>query len=138
MLNLMDTEEDRADMLSMLQRNLRQVTQMLTQLLDYSRQEAGQEQVERSNFDVADVLRELVAGFQPMATEQNLTLHGVGPETLPLDGDLVKLRRITQNLVLNALKYTQTGGVKVIWELNEDDNYWRLSVHGTGPGLPRR
>ena len=136
MLNLMDTEEDRASVLDMLQRNLRQVTQMLTQLLDYSRLEAGQEGVEPSRFDVAEVLRDMVAGLQLMATEQNLTLRGVGPDTLPVEGDLMKFRRIKQNLVLNALKYTQTGGVIVTWEPDEKSSYWRLSVQDTGPGLP--
>ncbi|MFD2934025.1 PAS domain-containing sensor histidine kinase [Spirosoma flavum] len=106
LLNLMNTEEDRADMLAMLQRNLRQVTQMLTQLLDYSRLEASQELFQPSTFDAVQVLGELIAVLQPMAAERNLVLSSVGPEPLSVEGDLVKVRRITQNLILNALRLT--------------------------------
>ncbi|WP_375447928.1 CheR family methyltransferase [uncultured Fibrella sp.] len=135
LLNEMDTEEERAEMLAMLQRNLRQVTQMLTQLLDYSRLEAGHEQFQEGQFDAADVLRELVAGLQPMAVEKSLFLRGVGVEKLPVEGDVVKFSRIAQNLVLNALKYTKNGGVNVSWKQDEETDYWSFSVHDTGSGL---
>ncbi len=132
----MDTEEERAEMLSMLQRNLRQVTQMLTQLLDYSRLEAGQEQFQDEPFDAAFILREMIAGLQPMAAEQHLFLRGVGSETLPVEGDGVKFSRIAQNLIINALKYTDRGGVTVNWKMDAASNRWTFSVHDTGPGLP--
>lgn len=136
LLNQMDTEEERAEMLAMLQRNLRQVTQVLTQLLDYSRLEAGQEVVVKGTFDAAAVSRELVAGLQPTAVERNLFLRGAGAETLLVEGDVVKFSRIAQNLLLNALKYTDTGGVKVNWQPGEADGMWQFSVQDTGPGLP--
>lgn len=49
----------------------------------------------------------------------------------------MKLRRIAQNLVLNALKYTQEGGVTVKWALGdgEDQRRWMLSIGDTGPGM---
>ncbi|MBO0951682.1 CheR family methyltransferase [Fibrella forsythiae] len=136
LLNQMDNEEERAEMLSMLQRNLRQVTQMLTQLLDYSRLEAGQEQFHEGTFDASSALQELIVGLQPMATEKNLFLHGNGPSMLEVKGDVVKFSRIAQNLTLNALKYTQTGGVDVIWEQHEQGTTWQLTIRDTGPGLP--
>ena len=51
--------------------------------------------------------------------------------------DLVKLRRLVQNLVLNALKYTKVGGVTVSWgeQGPANDERWLLSVADTGPGL---
>ena len=136
LLNESDTEEERTEMLSMLQRNLRRVTQMLTQLLDYSRLESGQEQFVIGEFDGAVVLQELVAGLQPMADGQKLFLRGTGPGTLPVQGDIVKFDRIAQNLILNALNYTNKGGVTVNWMLNETANQWLFSVADTGPGLP--
>jgi two-component system, chemotaxis family, CheB/CheR fusion protein len=136
LLNEMDTQEERTEMLSMLQRNLRQVTQILTQLLDYSRLESGQEQFIDGAFDASDLLRELVAGLQPMAGEKQLFLRGVGPDTLPVQGDIVKIGRIAQNLLLNALKYTREGGVNVSWKQHNETNSWIFSVQDTGPGLP--
>jgi signal transduction histidine kinase len=54
-----------------------------------------------------------------------------------VSGDPVKIRRIAQNLLLNALKYTLHGGVKVTWSEDEaePDQRWVLCVQDTGPGL---
>ena len=138
LLNLMDTEEEREQMLSMLNRNLSQVTGLLTQLLDYSRLEAGQEQVFNQSFDAAELLRELSASLQPMAHERGLWLHTDGPDSLPAKGDVVKVRRIAQNLVLNALRYTKAGGVTISWRQNKGRKSWQFNVQDTGSGLPQR
>ncbi len=136
LLDHMDTEEERAQMLSMLQRNLRQVTQLLTQLLDYSRLESGQEKVVNAPFDAASVLNELRESLRLLADERGLWIRADGPQQLPVDGDAVKVQRIAQNLVLNALGYTQAGGVTITWDYDETGSGWYLSIEDTGPGLP--
>jgi two-component system CheB/CheR fusion protein len=134
LLQMMDTEEERAQMLAMLQRNLVQVTELLTQLMDYSRLEAGQEVVDVVDFDASDLLHHLSESMQPLADERRLTITTDGPGQLPVSGDSVKVQRIAQNLILNALKYTQDGGVTVSWQA--DGAGWVLDVADTGPGLP--
>lgn len=54
-----------------------------------------------------------------------------------MEGDQAKVQRIVQNLVLNALKATEQGGVKVTWEIagNEHRPQWALCVQDTGPGF---
>ncbi len=138
LLDLMDTEEERAQTLTMLQRNLRQVTQLLTQLLDYSRLESGQEQVIIAPFDAADLLDELKESLVPMANERGLWLRTEGPTSLPVESDAVKVQRIAQNLILNALKYTKAGGVTIRWSNDNSGSGWQFSVDDTGPGLPER
>ncbi|GAB3773682.1 hypothetical protein GCM10028818_15550 [Spirosoma horti] len=135
LLNLMDTKEEREQMLSMLNRNLGQVTSLLTQLLDYSRLESGQEQVFNQFFDASTLLRELGQSMKPVAAERQLLIHVEGPDTLPVTGDQVKVQRIAQNLVLNALKYTREGSVTITWGASNDGG-WQLSVQDTGPGMP--
>ncbi|WP_245877744.1 CheR family methyltransferase [Spirosoma fluviale] len=136
LLNLMDTKEEREQMLSMLNRNLAQVTSLLTQLLDYSRLESGQEQVFNQSFDASNLLKELSMSMQTLAKEQGLWLKVDGPDVLFVTGDMVKVQRIAQNLVLNALKYTREGGATISWELGEGNTGWQFSVKDTGPGLP--
>ncbi len=136
LLDFMDTEEERAQILTMLQRNLRQVTQMLSQLLDYSRLESGQEHIIRAPFDLAELLVELKEGMMPLAMEHGLWLRTDGPGQLLVESDAIKIQRIAQNLLLNALKYTQTGGVTIAWGHDEMSNGWQFSIQDTGPGLP--
>src|SRR4029078_7968260 len=60
-----------------------------------------------------------------------------GPDTLTVEGDAIKIRRIAQNLPLNALKYTSVGGVTLGWgnSRNNDPKRWMLCVQDTGPGI---
>jgi signal transduction histidine kinase len=56
---------------------------------------------------------------------------------LTVEGDKAKVLRILQNLLLNAVKYTQHGGVSVTWGVDEarDTDRWTFSIQDTGPGI---
>ncbi|GAB4024920.1 CheR family methyltransferase [Spirosoma koreense] len=137
LLNVANSDEERAQMLAMLQRNLGQATQMLTELLDVARLEAGQEQRQLAPFDAAGLLADLVESARPLADERGLWLRTEGPDHLPVEGDALKVRRIAQNLLLNALKYTYAGGVTVAWGDAPAAGGWQLTITDTGPGLAK-
>jgi signal transduction histidine kinase len=73
-----------------------------------------------------------------VAHDKGLYLKTNGPENLPVEGDPAKLHRILQNLILNALKYTQTGGITIAWDLTQekDIDRWLVRIEDTGPGMP--
>jgi signal transduction histidine kinase len=110
---------------------------LLSELLDHARLEAGRERRNIRQFDAARVIKEFCETARPVAAERNLFLKCEGPPTLEVQGDPVKMQRIMQNLVLNALKATQSGGVQVTWEASESaqTNQWALCVQDTGPGF---
>lgn len=125
---------DREQVVGILQGGVRSVTQMLSDLMDMSRLEAGQENRIADDFDAGQLLLALCEHSAMLAQEKKLWLHTQGPESLPIHGDGTKVQRIAQNLLLNALKYTQHGGVTVSWgEISR--HQWFLSVSDTGPGL---
>lgn len=129
------TDEERQQMMDMLQRNVQHATQLLTQLLDITRLEAGEERRQLTTFNVADLLSSLVETIQPVANEKNLWLRKQGVSSLLIEGDWVKLQRVAQNLLLNAVKYTQVGGVTLSWKTGGAKQRWCLMVTDTGPGL---
>ncbi len=57
-----------------------------------------------------------------------------GPESFPVEGDALKVTRIMQNLLLNALRFTRQGSVNVSWG-EQDNARWEMAVHDTGPGM---
>ncbi|MGD9943180.1 MAG: ATP-binding protein [Burkholderiaceae bacterium] len=130
-------DEVRDRFLRMLDRNVRWLRHLLDDVTDLAKLHAGSERRQLAEFDVAAVLTELCDGMQAFAQERGLYLRLEGPPTLQVEGDSSKVRRIAQNLVLNALKYTQHGGVSVRWEPGEDTDgkRWKLSVADTGPGF---
>lgn len=127
----------RSNVLAMLERSVASLQGMLQELMDLARLEAGQEVRKIEPFDVAADLAHLCASLGAVAREHRLFLEWEGPEKLEVQGDPVKVRRIAQNLLLNALKYTRCGGVRVIWGEDEADpkQRWVMCVQDTGPGL---
>jgi len=130
------SEPEQNQMLAIIRRNIAQAIQMLTDLLDYARLEAGQEKVHLAPFNVADLLTDLMISLQPMATQKGLILTNQGPAFLAIVGDALHIRRIAQNLLLNAIKYTSTGSVSLTWGIDSEQDQWWLSIQDTGPGLP--
>src|SRR4029453_12960570 len=110
----------------------------LTDLLDHARLEAGHEQRNVKAFDAARLVEGFCETARPLAADRNLFLKCEGPTALDVEGDAVKVQRILQNLVLNALQATQSGGVLVTWEAGSspaDSHQWALCVQDTGAGF---
>lgn len=125
---------ERVQFSDILQRGAEAVSVMLGALMDLARLEAGQEQREVAPFDAVAVVAEFCADTQSVARDRDLYLTVEGPATLPVMGDAGKVRRIVQNLVLNALKYTESGGVTVTLGTEISDTWW-IKIRDTGPGL---
>jgi len=127
----------RAEAAEMLSKSVASLHDTLNDLLSLARLEAGHEQRDLTTFDAATLLRDFCIASQTAATDRGLFLKMDGPSTLPVEGDKAKVMRILQNLLLNAVKYTQRGGVSVTWGIDKgrDTNRWTFSVQDTGPGI---
>jgi signal transduction histidine kinase len=130
-------EPDRVQTIASLQKSVSLMDDMLNDLVDLARLDAGHEQRLVAPFDAAVLLSDFCLTMQPVADAQRLFLRWEGAESLPVEGDSAKVQRIVQNLVLNALKYTQHGGIVVMWESRKESDAegWMVSVQDTGPGF---
>ncbi|HZT01146.1 MAG TPA: HAMP domain-containing sensor histidine kinase [Steroidobacteraceae bacterium] len=122
---------------NLLQHRIQSMGALLTDLVELARLEAGQTPLKIEPFDAAERLRGYCEMLRPAAAERNLFLKWRGPTSLRVEGDPVKLQRIVQNLLLNALKATQRGGVVVRWSAGKGNvpRQWLLSIGDTGPGF---
>ncbi|HUQ10693.1 MAG TPA: sensor histidine kinase [Steroidobacteraceae bacterium] len=130
-------EQHRSRFSDVLRLGVHSLNKLLGDLMDQARLEAGHERRQVAHFDVAALLKEFCDTTRPLAAEKNLFLVGKGDTPLMVDGDSGKIQRIVQNLVLNAIKVTERGGVKVTWEARDDGRrpQWVLCVQDTGPGF---
>ena len=130
-------EVARAEVADMLTKGVTSLHEMLNDLLSLARLEAGHEHRSVSKFDAAVLIRDFGAASQTAATDRGLYLKMDGPSSLPVEGDSAKILRILQNLLLNAVKYTEEGGVSLSWGLDttRDTDRWTFSVQDTGPGI---
>jgi len=107
-------------------------TDLLATLLDMSRLEAGGLVPEVRDFPLQDVLEPLVAQFGALAAGQGLHLRHV-PTRAWVRSDPQLLRRVLQNFLANALRYTRRGSV--LLGVRRDGDALRIEVHDTGPGI---
>ena len=107
-------------------------TDLLTTLLDMSRLEAGGLIPEPRDFPLADVLDPLVSEFRILAAERGLRLRHV-PTRAWVRSDPQLLRRVLQNFLANALRYTADGSV--LLGVRRQGDALRIEVHDTGPGI---
>ena len=108
---------------------------LINDILDLSKIEAGQVDLEDVSFDLATVLSEVVALLAPRAGEKGLVLSS-SPGTLPasMRGDPNRVRQVLLNLVGNAIKFTERGAVAVTAK-QAGDGAVRISVADTGIGI---
>lgn len=130
-------EGARSRSLDILHRGVESMHELLDELISLARLEAGQEVREIEHFDVAAILFELSTNMLQQAESRGLSLHYDGPDNFVVQGDAIKVRRIAQNLLLNALNYTTKGSVYIrcLSEDRLDASRWVLCVEDTGPGL---
>jgi signal transduction histidine kinase len=107
---------------------------MIEEILSFTNLEEGRELVRPSEFLVADLVRASIAVVQPMADQKRLTLDVVLPKTpVRITSDIDKSRQILVNLLGNALKFTDAGGVRVVVRKTAADV--RIDVSDTGIGI---
>jgi len=109
------------------------VEEILAALLDISRLDTGAMRPEIVAFRIDELLRQLEVEFKPLAQEKGLQLDFV-PCSLAVKSDRRLLRRLLQNLVSNAIKYTPKGRVLVGCRRHGDQ--LRIGVLDTGLGIP--
>ncbi len=113
--------------------SLEAVEEILGALLDISRLDAGALKPELMTFRIDELLRQIEVEFAPMATEKGLAL-GFIPSRLVVRSDRRLLRRLLQNLVSNAIKYTPKG--RVLVGCRRHGRKLRIDVYDTGLGIP--
>jgi PAS domain S-box-containing protein len=123
------------DALQRVQANQRHLLQLIDDVLDFAKLDAGRIQLEISNVPVQETLDATRALVDPQVEAKNLTLEFVpGDPQVTCRADRARVQQILANLVSNARKFTPPGGtITVGWTATPDAV--RASIRDTGPGI---
>ena len=107
--------------------------EIISTLLDISKLDAGALEPDISVFPVSDIIRRLANDFSAIAKDQNLELDVV-PSSAWIRSDAKLLRRVIQNFLSNAIRYTPEG--RILLGCRRLGDCLRIEVWDTGPGIP--
>jgi signal transduction histidine kinase len=128
--------EEQETQVRFMQGSAAELTEMVDDLLDLAKLEAGRITIAPAWFEMVDLFSALRGMFKPILTNADVALVFEEPVALPrLYTDDKKLSQILRNLISNALKFTLRGEVRVRAVQNSDDSVV-FSVADTGIGIP--
>ncbi|MBL8446124.1 MAG: response regulator [Zoogloeaceae bacterium] len=138
-----DLTDEQRKYLQLVQSSADHLLALINDILDFSRIEAGKMDLAVAPFDPMEVLGAALALLEPRARAKGITLtlacEGASPPQVA--GDALRLKQVLINLVGNAIKFTDHGGVSVVVRFREDSDLkglWALhcDVKDTGIGIP--
>ncbi|MCJ7447789.1 MAG: PAS domain S-box protein [Bacteroidales bacterium] len=134
--------EDQMDFIKTLRFSGNHLLTLVNDVLDYNKMESGKIIFEQTQFNLNDFLDEIMRSYSFRSKAKNLEFEIKRTDDLPVEviGDPIRLNQILSNLLSNALKFTNHGGITVIIrELERKDSHSRIefSVHDTGIGIPK-
>lgn len=120
--------------LEVIERNGKYLLALINDILDISRIESGREEFELTQFNANDLIAEEVSLIHPQALEKDIQLRHVNSNAdIFIVGDRNKCRHILQNIIGNAVKFTENGSVEVTAQQNTST--LAITVTDTGIGM---
>ncbi len=115
-------------------RNSRHLSSLINDVLDLSQIDAGQMALMKERAALSEIIAAAVTAVQPLFNSKGLTLRTDVPQNLPLlYCDRIRIRQVLLNLLSNAGRFTEQGGVRV--QAQQEGNQIIVSVADTGPGI---
>ncbi|MBN9597567.1 MAG: two-component sensor histidine kinase [Afipia sp.] len=136
-----DDPKARERFLGIMHAQATRMARLIDDLLSLSRVELSAHVRPEKLVDVVPLIRQVVDGLEPLASERQVTIElGLPPSPVMIAGDTEELLRVFENLIENGLKYGASGG-RVIVSLTEPDaddaaGELRVAVRDYGPGIP--
>ncbi|MBT3258004.1 MAG: response regulator [Deltaproteobacteria bacterium] len=126
--------EEELNYLEIIQRNGQNLLSLINNILDLSKIEAGRMDVTPKSFSVTSTIETIMERLEPVAEEKGIHMNQEIPDNLPqIESDEIRVHQILQNLMGNALKFTDQGNVTV--SSRSDGKKVHIRVADTGIGI---
>jgi signal transduction histidine kinase len=128
---------DQTRMLARVDENGRRLLSLINDVLDIARIEADRMPLTPTEFHVPELVGEVLRELEPMAAEAGLTIFAeAAPGAPPLFNDRQKTKQVLLTLLVNALKFTPAGTVRVGCSFDPACRRFSIAVEDTGVGIP--
>ncbi|MCL2565422.1 MAG: ATP-binding protein [Defluviitaleaceae bacterium] len=135
-LDRLDLDPEHRKYISDIRKASNSLLSIINDILDFSKIEAGKMEIIKENYNLTAMLDNLRSMFSTMCTQKQLIMECNFNKNLPekINGDENRLRQVLTNILSNALKYTQKGGITFSAWLDNENNL-HFEVKDTGMGI---
>lgn len=135
-----DLKEDQKEYVDIVRRSADALVTVINDILDFTKMESGKMELEEHPFELVSCIREVLRLFAAEAGKKNIELEYFLEDSVPelIYGDMARLRQVLLNLIANAIKFTDHGGVYLIVSVNEEKDgrmTLEFAVKDTGIGI---
>ncbi len=121
--------------LQVIRRNCEHLSSMVSDVLDLSQAEAGRLVLQREEVDLRELIDEALQVVRPLLDKKGLSLEVAIPDSTPsVYCDRTRIRQVILNLVSNAVRFTEEGGIAV--RVTTQEQHVLVSVEDSGSGIP--
>lgn len=121
---------------TIIQEEAGRMSDLVEELLDLARLEAGNVKMARERLDLTALVRSSIEARTPQAAAAGVTLRAEGADVPAVMGDEGRLKQVFDNLLDNAIKYTPLGGMVTV-SIRQDGKWVAVAVADTGRGIPK-
>jgi signal transduction histidine kinase/CheY-like chemotaxis protein/CHASE3 domain sensor protein len=126
--------EDELNYLGIIERNGKNLLLLINDILDLSRIESGKEELTYTQFSVSEIVQDILNSLEPIIEEKGITAQcSVGKELPEIICDKTKCHHVLQNIISNAVKFTEKGRIDISAVIDGDKI--AVSVRDTGIGI---
>ncbi len=120
--------------LEVIERNGKNLLALINDILDISRIESGRVEMECTDFNLTELISGIVSMIAPQASQKNITIDfAPEKESMVIHSDAGKIYHILQNIISNAVKFTDKGGVHI--STSQPDDKVNITIKDTGIGI---
>jgi signal transduction histidine kinase len=134
-----DVEGDNKEIANLIFQSAKNLMTLVNDLLDLAKVEAGKVEITNEHFNIRKLGDDVLAVFQHAAANRKLKLISTVDDSIAVEGygDSNRIRQVLQNLVQNAIKFTDSGSVELLVEnaKRSGRNHVRFAVRDTGKGI---
>lgn len=128
-----ELNEKYQDYVSRINKSGKHLLKLITDIIDISKIEAGRVDVVLDDFEISEIVSEAVSALSQQIEQKGLSLEVKVPAGITMHTDRLRLYQCLLNLLSNAMKYTEKGGIRLMVEPHGQEVY--LNVHDTGIGI---
>ena len=133
--DLVQNEKDEKQYLQLIHREARRMERLVGDLLDLSKLDSDEYQLVKMPLPLAQLIEDATNKYLPFIEEKGLNFQlNLDPDVI-INGDAGRIEQILQNVMDNALRYTDKGGILI--ELQRKTGHCVISVQDTGKGIPK-